>query len=79
MYTTDKLLKTAAIEGGGMLWLARKITADEFWDRMCENFCTKYSVVHTVAKDKALDVWNSADVQRQVYKLICNVKTWFTA
>ena len=70
--TIDELLRTAAVEGGGREWTERKITADEFWDRMRDSFCTRYGMVNDADK-----VWGSAEVQRKVYKIICNIKSLF--
>lgn len=70
--TIDELLRTAAVEGGGREWTERKITADEFWDRMRDSFCTRYGMVNDADK-----VWDSVEVQRKVYKIICNIKSLF--
>lgn len=75
--TIDELLKTAAIEGGGREWTERKITADEFWDRMRDSFCTRYGMVSEADKAKAAEKWDSDEIQRKVYKIICNIKSLF--
>lgn len=75
MNKTDELLRTAAIEGGGREWSERKISADTFWDRMCDSFCTRYSFVNNADKAKAMEVWDSDEIQRKVYKIICNFKS----
>lgn len=77
MNKTDELLRTAAIEGGGREWTERKISADTFWDRMCDSFCTRYGFVNNTDKGKAMEVWDSDEIQRKVYKIICNFKSVF--
>lgn len=77
MNKTDELLRTAAIEGGGREWSERTITADTFWDRMCDSFCKRYSFVNNTDKAKAMEVWDSDEIQRKVYKIICNFRSVF--